>query len=75
MENNTTCKYGTYVYVSCQEKIRRIKSISKTNSVNVSFEDHSIMNIKKNKLKIIPHKKKDLIKYKNIHYIITPFLI
>lgn len=69
MENNTY-KYGTCVYVPCQEKIGTIKSISQTDSVHICFEDGSIINIKKNKLKIIPHKKKDLIKYENTYYII-----
>ena len=72
MESNTETKqlrYGTTVI--CNGKIGVIKSVSKTDNINVQlFDDNSIVSIKKNKLKIIPHSKNELIKYKNIYYVI-----
>jgi len=72
MDINTESKqlrYGTNVIYG--ELIGAIKSISKTDNVNIQlFKDNTIMSVKKNKLKIIPHNKNELIKYKNIYYII-----
>ena len=72
MESNTETKqlrYGTTVI--CNGKIGVIKSVSKTDSINIQlFDDNSIVSIKKNKVKIIPHSKNELIKYKNIYYVI-----
>ena len=72
MESNTETKqlrYGTTVI--CNGKIGAIKSVSNTDSINVQlFDDNSIVSIKKNKVKIIPHSKNELIKYKNIYYVI-----
>ncbi len=72
MENNAETKqlrYGTTVISN--GKIGVIKSISKTDSINVQlFDDNSIVSIKKNKVKIIPHTKNELIKYKESYYII-----
>ena len=72
MENYLELKqlrYGTTVI--CNGKIGVIKSVSKTDNINVQlFDDNSIVSIKKNKLKIIPHSKNELVKYKNIYYVI-----
>ena len=72
MEINTESKqlrYGTTVIYS--GKIGIIKSISKTDNINIQLlHDNTIITVKKDKIKIIPHNKKDLIKYKDIYYII-----
>lgn len=62
-------KYGTTVIYN--ELIGVIKSISKTDSVNIQLiKDNSIIYVNKNKLKIIPHSKSELIKYKKEYYVI-----
>lgn len=62
-------KYGTTVIYN--QLIGVIKSISKTDSVNIQLiKDNSIIYVNKDKLKIIPHSKSELIKYKNIYYVI-----
>jgi hypothetical protein len=61
-------RHGTYVIYNGQIGI--IKTISNIDSVNIQLKDNSLLSVEKDKLKIIPHNKKELIKYKNIYYII-----
>ena len=66
---NKQLRYGTNVIYNNQ--IGMIKTISSTDSVTIQlFVDNSFLSVKKHKLKIIPHNKGDLIKYKNIYYMI-----
>jgi energy-coupling factor transporter ATP-binding protein EcfA2 len=62
-------RYGRTVIYNNQ--IGMIKTISKTDSVTMQlFTDNSFLSVKKDKLKIVPHSKKDVIKYKNTYYVI-----
>jgi hypothetical protein len=61
--------YGTTVIYNKQIGI--IKSRSETDNINIQLcIDNSIISVKKNKLKIILHNKNELIKFKNVYYII-----
>jgi hypothetical protein len=68
----TKLLYGKNVIYN--EKIGKIKNISKTSNVLIQLiSDNSIIYVEKTKLKIIPHDTNDVIKYKNVYYIIKNY--
>ena len=67
-------KYGTYIIYN--NKVGLINSITNTDNVNIKYiDDNSIESVKKNKLKIIPHNKNEVVKYKDIYYIIKNIIV
>ena len=63
-------KYGTNVIYD--GKVAKIISSSKTDNILISIlSENSKINVKKTQLKTIPHDKGELIKYKNVYYIIS----
>ena len=72
METETKpLKFGNNVIYNGE--MWRINSITNTNNVNIKKLDDTnlVINVSKSKLTPVPHNKGELIKYKNIYYIIS----